>query len=114
MAINATDHSSHPDIEIIPKISDMPKMKCSRLQPNDTVVFKVSTYTGDSKEEIYDGTVISVNVERQYVSVCYLEGYKSQNANIPFAKVLAKADASGIDMRFGGWIRGKSILLEVG
>lgn len=86
-------------------------MKCSDLKFNDVVVFNVTVYAG-GKEEIYDGNVISVNNERKTVCVCYLEGYKSRTDNIPFEKMIAKYDENGEEMLFGGWIRGKSILLE--
>lgn len=86
-------------------------MRCSELKQGDVVVFNVTVYA-DGKEETYDGNVISVNNERKTVSVCYLEGYKSRNDNIPFNKMIAKADENGEEMLFGGWIRGKSVLLE--
>lgn len=86
-------------------------MKCSELKPNDTVVFYVTAYSG-GKEEVYDGNVIYVDNERKTVCVCYLEGYKSRSDIIPFEKMIAKADENGEEMFFGGWIRGKSVLLE--
>lgn len=86
-------------------------MKCSELKQGDVVVFNVTVYA-NGKEETYDGNVISVNNERKTVSVCYLEGYKSRTDNIPFDKMIAKADENGKEMLFGGWIRGKSVLLK--
>lgn len=86
-------------------------MKCSELKPSDTVVFNVTVYAGD-KEKVYDGNVIYVDNERKAVCVCYLEGYKSRTDDIPFGKMIAKADENGEEMLFGGWIRGKSVLLE--
>ncbi len=86
-------------------------MKCSELKPNDTVVFYVTIYAG-GKEEVYDGNVIYVDNERKTVCVCYLEGHKSRTDNIPFGKMIAKADENGEEMLFGGWIGGKSVLLE--
>lgn len=87
-------------------------MKCSDLQPNDEVVFNVKVYAGDEKEDTYDGTVLFVNKKMRTVTVCYLEGYKSRTDDIPFEKMLAKADENGEEMLFGGWIRGNSVLLE--
>ena len=86
-------------------------MKCSELKNGDEVIFNVTVYAG-GKEEVYDGTVICVDEKWKTVSVCYLEGYKSRTDVIPFKKMIAKADESGKEMLFGGWIRGKSILLE--
>lgn len=86
-------------------------MKCSELKQGDVVVFNITVYAG-GKEEVYDGNVIYVDNDRKVVCVCYLEGYKSRTDNIPFEKTIAKADKNGKEMIFGGWIRGKSILLE--
>lgn len=86
-------------------------MKCSELKPKDIVVFNVTVYAG-GKEEVYDGNVIYVDKERKTVCVCYLEGYKSRSDIIPFEKMIAKYDENGEEMLFGGWIRGKSVLLE--
>ena len=86
-------------------------MKCSELKQGDVVVFNVTIYAG-GKEEVYDGNVIYVDNERKTVCVCYLEGYKSRTDDIPFDKMIAKFDENGEEMLFGGWIRGKSVLLE--
>lgn len=86
-------------------------MKCSELKPNDEVVFNVTVYAGD-KEQVYDGSVIYINNDKKTVCVCYLDGYKSRTDDIPFEKMIAKADENGEEMLFGGWIRGKSVLLE--
>lgn len=86
-------------------------MKCSELKQGDVVVFKATVCAG-GKEEVYDGNVIYVDNDRNPVCVCYLEGYKSRSDIIPFEKMIAKADENGEEMIFGGWIRGKSILLE--
>lgn len=86
-------------------------MKCSDLKQGDIVVFNVTVYAGE-KEEVYDGNVIYVDNSRKSVCVCYLEGYKSRSDIIPFEKMIAKADENGEEMDFGGWIKGKSILLE--
>ncbi len=85
-------------------------MKCSELKPNDIVVFYVTIYARE-KEEVYDGNVIYVDNERKSVCVCYLGGYKSRSVVIPFEKMIAKHDENGEEMLFGGWIRGKSVLL---
>lgn len=86
-------------------------MKCSELKEGDIVVFNVTVYAG-RKEEVYDGNVIYVDKDRKTVCVCYLEGYKSRSDVIPFEKMIAKYDENGEEMLFGGWIRGKSVLLE--
>ena len=86
-------------------------MKCSELKQGDVVVFNVTVYA-DGKEEVYDGNVIFVNDEKKTVSVCYLEGYKSRTDDIPFNRMIAKYDENGEEMTFGGWIKGKSALLE--
>ena len=86
-------------------------MKCSELQKDYIVVFYVPNYT-DGKEEVYDGNVIYVDNNAKSVCVCYLDGYKSRSDIIPFEKMIAKADENGEEMLFGGWIRGKSVLLQ--
>jgi len=85
-------------------------MKCSELKQNDIVVFNVVVYAGE-EEETFDGNVISVDNDNKSVSVCYLEGYKSRTDVIPFNKMIAKHDPNGEEMKFGGYIRGNSVLL---
>ena len=72
----------------------------------------MSQFTQEKKRKYNDGNVIYVDKDRETVCVCYLEGYKSRSDIIPFEKMIAKADENGEEMLFGGWIRGKSILLE--
>lgn len=84
-------------------------MKCTELQKGRSVVFKVDPYYQGNKQ-VFDGTVLWVNEDKQTVTVSYLEGYKDRNDNIPFEDMLAAYDKHGEMMDFGG-VKGKSILL---
>ena len=84
-------------------------MKCSELQKDRPVVFKVDTYHDDRKCTQF-GTVLWVNAEKKTVMVSYLEGYKDRSASIPFEDMIAAYDENGEMMSFDG-VRGKSVLL---
>lgn len=95
--------------------------KVSDLKPNDEIIILHHNYdwhyderTGKSK--IYrkpypiDANVIYVDNERKTVSVVYLDGYKSRNADVPFRQCIAAANPDGKTLRFKG-IYGKSDVL---
>lgn len=85
-------------------------MKCSELQPEDTVVFKVDpNHLGNKK--VYDGTVFRVDKKHKKVLVSYLDGYKDRTDDISYEDMIAVYDEAGEMMSFHG-VRGKSILLE--
>ena len=111
MSNEICSYKKSDDIVIYCKDSDVKKINCSDLNPNDIVVFYVDVYH-EGKKSVYDGNVISINKHNKTVSVVYLEGYHSRNDDIPFEDMLAKADENGLEMLFGGWIRGRSALLN--
>ena len=83
--------------------------KCSELERNTQVVFKI--YSDIYKEKIYEiGSVIYVLPTRRQVCVSYLEGYKSRTDNIPYEDMVACYDENGKEMSFDN-IGGKSVLL---
>lgn len=73
--------------------------KCSSLQENEQVVFKVDPYHNNEKR-VFDGSVIYVSPDRKQVCVCYLEGYKSRTDDIPYEDMLAVYDKEGNYMKF--------------
>ena len=60
-----------------------------------------------------DGTVISVDEANQTVTVVYLDGYKSETANVTFGDMLAVYNKDGALLQFDA-IRGPSDLLDGG
>ncbi len=87
-----------------------PTVNCSDLQPNDNVVFQ--TITNDKLPETFEGHVLFVNTDSKTVTVCYLDGYRSETNNVPFDHVLAKYDKNGIPRTFGNCISGPSVLVK--
>lgn len=84
--------------------------KYSSLKEYDEVVCYVDP-EHEGKDKVYDGNVISVDLEKKFAWVCYLYGYKSHTDAIPFDKMIAKGDKAGDCMTFGRWISGPSALL---
>lgn len=84
-------------------------IKCSELQKDRPVVFRVDPYYQGNKQ-VYDGTVLWVNENQRTVEVSYLEGYKDRSDAIPFEDMIAAYDENGEMMDFGG-VKGKSVLL---
>lgn len=84
-------------------------MKCSELQENRPVVFKVDPYYQGNKQ-VFDGTVLWVNKEQKTVCVIYLDGYRSRSDDIPYEDMIAAYDENGEMMQFD-CITGKSVLL---
>lgn len=83
--------------------------KCSSLQSNEQVVFKVySDIFGEKKP--MDGSVIFILPNRKEVMVSYLEGHKDIHENIPYEDMLAVYDKNGKEMYFEN-IHGPSELL---
>ena len=84
-------------------------MKCTELQKDRPVVFRVDPYYQGNKQ-VFDGTVLWVNENQRTVEVSYLEGYKDRSDAIPFEDMIAAYDENGEMMDFGG-VKGKSVLL---
>ena len=84
-------------------------MKCTELQKDRPVVFKVDPYYQGDKQ-VFDGTVLWVNENQRTVEVLYLEGYKGRYDAIPFEDMIAAYNKNGEVMDFGG-VKGKSVLL---
>lgn len=84
--------------------------KCSSLKENEIVVFEVKSTIIEGKNAVYDGNVIYVDNEQRIVAVCYLEGFRSRTADIPFEKMKAVYNPKGEEMWFDN-IHGPSDLL---
>lgn len=83
--------------------------KCSSLQANEQVVFKI--YSDIYKKKIpMDGNIISVHETAKNVCVSWLEGYKHRDDIISFEDMLAVHNPNGEMMKFDN-ISGKSDLL---
>lgn len=83
--------------------------KCTSLQANECVVFKI--YSDIYKKKIpMDGNVVSVNKNTKIVCVSWLEGYKDRHDFITFEDMLAVYNPNGEMMKFGN-ISGRSDLL---
>lgn len=86
------------------------KRKCSELKKDDQVVFRL--FNGIYQKEIPNyGNVICVDLDRRKVAVCYLEGYRSEFADVPFEKMLGVYDPKGEYLDFDGYVSGRSALL---
>lgn len=86
-------------------------MKHKEIKQDDIVLFK--RHCNILNRETYqDGNVIFIDDERKLVSICWLEGYKSRNDDVPYEKVIAKYDPNGKYMEFENY-SGTSILLEL-
>lgn len=55
-------------------------------------------------------SVVYVNKEHKFVSVCYLDGYKSRNAHIPFSQCIAVYNPNAKEHYFAN-IHGNSDIL---
>ena len=85
-------------------------MKHSNLNQGDIVIFR--RYCDILERENYqDGSVIAVDLERQTVTISWLEGYKSRVDDVEFSKVVAKPSHDGDSMKLGVF-SGKFFLLE--
>ena len=87
----------------------MDSRKCTSLQPNEPVVFKIYSDIYGKKIPM-DGSVISVYENTKKVCVSWLEGYKDRNDFIPFEDMLAVYNPNGEVMKFDN-VSGKSDLL---
>lgn len=83
--------------------------KCTSLQSNEQVVFKIHSDIYGKKIPM-DGSVISVNENTKKVCASWLEGYKDRYDFIPFEDMLAVYNPNGEMMKFDS-ISGKSDLL---
>lgn len=83
--------------------------KCTSLQSNEQVVFKIYSDIYGKKIPM-DGSVISVYKNAKKVGVSWLEGYKDRYDFIPFEDMLAVYNPNGDMMKFDN-ISGKSDLL---
>lgn len=83
--------------------------KCTSLQSNEQVVFKIHSDIYGKKIPM-DGSVTSVYEKHKKVGVSWLEGYKDRHDFIPFEDMLAVYNPNGEMMKFGN-ISGKSDLL---
>lgn len=79
-------------------------MKCSDLPQNANVIFK-------AEDDFENGSVLYVDNALRAVCVCYLEGYKSREAHVPFGDMVAMYDEAGESMTFGCFT-GPSVMLE--
>lgn len=84
-------------------------MKCSELQKERAVVFKVDPYHEGYKETYY-GEVVSIDRNQKTVCVSYLARNKGRSDIISFDDMIAAYDRKGEMMNFNG-IKGKSVLL---
>ena len=87
----------------------MNSRKCTSLQFNEQVVFKIHSDIYEKKIPM-DGSVISVHENTKKVCVSWLEGYKDRCDFIPFEDMLAVYNPNGDMMKFDN-ISGKSDLL---
>lgn len=83
--------------------------KCTSLQYNEQVVFKIYSDIYGKKIPM-NGSVVSVNEYTKKVDVSWLEGYKDRHDFIPFEDMLAVYNPNGEIMKFDN-ISGKSDLL---
>lgn len=84
---------------------------CSSLQEHDQVVFLCRDYSNDKLFPL-DGSVMAVYEDRQKVLISYLLGYKGENEDVPFDRMIAVYDPKGQHMKFNN-ISGPSCLLTV-
>ena len=87
----------------------MNSRKCTSLQYNEQVVFKIHSDIYEKKIPM-DGSVISVHENTKKVCVSWLEGYKDRHDFIPFDDMLVVYNPNGDMMKFDN-ISGKSDLL---
>ena len=87
----------------------MAERKCSSLKKNEIVVFNLFNLIYGEKKPM-DGNVIFIDKDRESVCVAYLEGYRSETADISFEDMLGVYNPHGEYMKFGN-ICGKSDVL---
>ena len=91
-------------------MNDMTKtMRCSELEEDTPVVFKVDPYH-KGKKKIFDGTVVYVHKTNRKICVSYLYGYQNFHDNIPYEDMIAAYDENGEMIRFEN-VSGRSVLL---
>ena len=86
--------------------------ECRNLRRDEQVVFLVWDELLERKVPI-NGNVLFINEPRGTVVVCYLDGYRSETADVRYADMLAVYDPEGAYMKFDN-ICGNSCLLEGG
>jgi hypothetical protein len=84
----------------------------SKLKEGEHVVCRVPIYNFNNEIREWSCNFIANYQERKMIAVCYLDGYRSESAYVPYQDVLAVYDKDGPVMKFdGGCLYGPSALL---